>query len=75
MPVGADHVLVLLDPHCWFADLPPETKTYWAGLPRHPGRDFAARDVGEIRTEIMRVRPEASATRGWVVNSYLLRRP
>jgi precorrin-6A synthase len=75
LPVDAGDVLVMLDPHCSFSDLPPETEIYWGAYLGTPDEILLHGTVGEVGPEIVRVRTEASATRGWVMDSYLLRRP
>jgi precorrin-6A synthase len=74
-PTEADDVLVMLDAHCSFADLAPETEIYWGAYLGTPDEILLSGTVGGIGPEIERVRAEAREAKGWIMDTYLLRRP
>jgi len=75
MPDGVDDVVVMLDAHATFATLPP------AGIDIYWGAYLGTRDellvcgpLAEVAEEIARVREEARRRKGWMFDTYLLRR-
>jgi precorrin-6A synthase len=74
-PTEADDVLVMLDAHCSFADLAPETEIYWGAYLGTPDEILLSGTVGGIGPEIERVRAQAREAKGWIMDTYLLRRP
>ena len=74
-PTEADDVLVMLDAHCSFADLAPETEIYWGAYLGTPDEILLSGTVGGVGPEIERVRAQAREAKGWIMDTYLLRRP
>jgi precorrin-6A synthase len=75
MPVEADDVVVMLDAHCSFAGLPGDTEIYWGAYLGTPDELLLSGTVGSVGPEIQRVRAQARADKGWIMDTYLLRRP
>jgi precorrin-6A synthase len=71
----ADDVVVMLDPGTAFAALPPEgVEIYWGAYLGTPQEILISGPLGEVAPEIARVRAEARERRGWIFDTYLLRR-
>ncbi|HEY3941136.1 MAG TPA: precorrin-6A synthase (deacetylating) [Acidimicrobiales bacterium] len=73
---GVDDVaVVMLDPRCSFQDLDdPDTTIYWGAFLGTPDETLIAGTIGERGEEIKRVRSEGRARKGWMFDTYLLRR-
>ncbi|HEX5659759.1 MAG TPA: precorrin-6A synthase (deacetylating) [Polyangiales bacterium] len=68
-------VIVMLDGECAFKQLPGEDYDIWWGA--YAGSDdelLRAGRLSELSEEIERVRAAARAQRGWIMDTYLLRR-
>jgi precorrin-6A synthase len=74
-PAEADDVLVMLDSDCTFARLDGDVDIYWGAYVGTPDEILVAGRVADVAEEIERVRREARERKGWVMDSYLLRRP
>ena len=74
-PAEADDVLVMLDSDCTFAGLDGDVDIYWGAYVGTPDEILVAGRVADVADEIRRVRREARERKGWVMDSYLLRRP
>ena len=75
MPADVDDVVVMLDGHAAFADLPdPDLDIHWGAYLGTPDEILVAGDLAAVRDEIVRRRAEARARKGWVMDVYLLRR-
>jgi precorrin-6A synthase len=74
-PNEADDVLVMLDSDCTFARLDGDVDIYWGAYVGTPDEILVAGRVADVADEIQRVRREARERKGWVMDSYLLRRP
>jgi precorrin-6A synthase len=75
-PAEADDVVVMLDAHCSFkyvADA--DTEIYWGAYVGTDDEILVAGKLGDVAEEIERVRSEARARKGWIMDTYLLRRP
>jgi precorrin-6A synthase len=70
----ADDVLVMLDSGCAFADLDEDLDIYWGAYVGTEDEILVAGRVAEVADEIRRLRTEARERKGWVMDSYLLRR-
>jgi precorrin-6A synthase len=71
----ADDIVVMLDASCAFrrfADAPMDI--YWGAYIGTPDEILVAGGVAEVMDEIERVRAEARARKGWIMDTYLLRR-
>jgi len=74
-PDGGETVAVMLDGECAFQTLDPAGFWIWWGA--YLGMDqqlLRAGPVAEIGGEILRIRAEARARHGWIMDTYLLRR-
>jgi precorrin-6A synthase len=70
-----DDVVVMLDRACAFADLPAgDIDIYWGAYLGTPDEILIAGPLGEVAAEIVRVRREARERKGWIMDTYLLRR-
>ena len=70
-----DDVVVMLDGDCAFKTVQDERRRHLLGrLCRHRGRDPGLGQVAERSAEIERVRAEARERKGWIMDTYLLRK-
>jgi precorrin-6A synthase len=76
LPDGLDDVVVMLDGDCSFTtvDHPEEYDVYWGAYLGTGDEILVAGNLGELSDEIERVRGEARADHGWIMDTYLLRR-
>jgi precorrin-6A synthase len=75
-PAEADDVLVMLDADCTFTRLAdPDIQIYWGAYLGTPDEILVAGRLGDVAGEIVRLRAQARARKGWVMDTYLLRRP
>ena len=75
LPPNAPDVVVMLDAHCAFAALRDEpVDIYWGAYLGTPDEILVAGAVGEVADEIVRVRAQARERKGWIMDTYLLRR-
>jgi precorrin-6A synthase len=76
LPTNAPDVVVMLDAHCAFRSVATEDlQIYWGAYLGTPDEILLAGPVVEIADDIERVRAEARARKGWIMDTYLLRRP
>lgn len=70
-----DDVVVMLDAGCAFADL-PETGVdiFWGAYLGSPDEVLVAGDLAAVKGEIVAVRARERARKGWIMDTYLLRR-
>jgi len=74
-PDGADDVVVMLDGSCAFTHLDPAGITiYWGAYLGTPDEILVSGPLAEVAGEIQRVRAEARTRKGWMFDTYLLRR-
>jgi precorrin-6A synthase len=72
---GANDVVVMLDAHCSFLNLDDRDATiYWGAYLGTEDEILIAGTIAERGEEIRRVRDEVRARKGWVFDTYLLRR-
>ncbi|MFC1420507.1 precorrin-6A synthase (deacetylating) [Streptacidiphilus cavernicola] len=71
-----DDVAVMLDAHDAYAGLaePDAFTIYWGAYVGTPDELLLSGPVGEVAPTIQRVRAEARARKGWIMETYLLRR-
>jgi precorrin-6A synthase len=73
LPHDADDVLVMLDADCAFSRF-PELDIYWGAYVGMDDEILVAGRVRDVAGEIRRRRAEARERKGWVMDTYLLRR-
>jgi precorrin-6A synthase len=75
-PRDADEVIVMLDADCRFSRFASEDiDIYWGAYVGTDDEILVSGRVAEVADEIRRVRRDARARKGWVMDTYLLRRP
>lgn len=75
-PADADDVVVMLDAGCAFQEVDDdETEIYWGAYVGTQDEILVAGRLCDVAGEIVRVRAEARERKGWVMDTYLLRRP
>lgn len=75
MPEGTDDVVAMLDGHQTFASIDPEgLDIYWGAYLGSPDQILIHGDLATVREEILRVRAEAVERKGWIFDTYLIRR-
>jgi precorrin-6A synthase len=74
-PAEADDVVVMLDADCTFKSLAPEgLDIYWGAYVGTEDELLVSGALDEVADEIERTRSEARARKGWIMDTYLLRR-
>jgi precorrin-6A synthase len=74
-PPGCDDVVVMLDGDNSFRHIDPAGVTiYWGAHLGRPHQLLVSGDLGTVAGQIVERRAEAKARRGWVMDTYLLRR-
>jgi precorrin-6A synthase len=75
-PADADDVVVMLDRGCSFKELDGESEIdiYWGAYVGSEDELLVAGELSSVADEIERLRGEARARKGWIMDSYLLRR-
>jgi precorrin-6A synthase len=75
MPEGTDDVVAMLDGHQTFASIDPKgLDIYWGAYLGSPDQILIHGDLATVREEILRVRAEAVERKGWIFDTYLIRR-
>ncbi|OLM32507.1 Precorrin-6A synthase [Pseudonocardia sp. Ae717_Ps2] len=78
MPDDVDDVVVMLDGRTAFATLPAEQHRelhiYWGAYLGTADELLVAGPLDEVADEILKVRAEARERKGWIMDTYLLRR-
>ena len=75
MPRDVDDVVVMLDGRTAFATLPDtDLEIFWGAYLGTPDEILVDGDLHAVRDEICRRRAEARARKGWIMDTYLLRR-
>ena len=68
-------IVVMLDAGCAFRRFAGQpVDIYWGAYLGTPDELLVAGDVGDVADEIERVRAEARERKGWIMDTYLLRR-
>lgn len=74
-PTDVDNVVVMLDGRCSFAEIDPAGLTiYWGAYLGSADEILVTGPLAEVADHIGQVRAEARARRGWMFDTYLLRR-
>jgi precorrin-6A synthase len=75
LPDGIDDLVVMLDGDCAFKVIDStDTDIYWGAYLGTPDEILIAGDLREVGNNIERKRAEAKARKGWVMDTYLLRK-
>jgi precorrin-6A synthase len=75
LPPGVDDVVVLLDGDQAFADLPDtDLDIFWGAYLGSPDEVLVHGDLHQVKGDIQRLRAEHRARKGWIMDTYLLRR-
>ncbi|HRA74729.1 MAG TPA: precorrin-6A synthase (deacetylating) [Propionicimonas sp.] len=75
LPDGIDDVVVMLDGRQTFASIDPTgLDIYWGAYLGSADEILISGELEEVRDQITRVRAEAAARKGWMFDTYLLRR-
>ncbi|MFE7071400.1 precorrin-6A synthase (deacetylating) [Streptomyces sp. NPDC057620] len=77
LPEGVDDVVVMLDAHQTFqryADSGEDIDIYWGAYLGTPDEILASGPLAETAPRIVALRAEARARKGWIMDTYLLRR-
>jgi precorrin-6A synthase len=70
-----DNTVVMLDGDCVFTEIDEDdVHIYWGAYLGTPDELLISGPVTEVASEIVRVRAEARERKGWVMDTYLLRR-
>ena len=65
--------VVMLDGDCAFLGCPPDTRIWWGAYLGTPDEVLLHGTVGEVGARIAKVRADARARHGWIMDTYLLR--
>lgn len=65
--------VVMLDGDCSFRACPPQTRIWWGAYLGTPDELLVSGTVGEAGELIAKMRAEARARHGWIMDTYLLR--
>jgi precorrin-6A synthase len=74
LPPDARDVVVMLDSNVAFTGLDGEWEIYWGAYLGTPDEILISGRLAEVAGEIVRVRAEARSRKGWMFDTYLLRR-
>ena len=69
----AGSAVVMLDGDCAFRSCPPETRIWWGAYLGTPDELLVSGTVGEVGERIVKLRADARAAHGWIMDTYLLR--
>jgi len=70
-----DDIVVMLDGHCTFREVPPEdVEIYWGAYLGSESELLVAGKLADVADEIVRLRSEARRQHGWIMDTYLLRK-
>jgi precorrin-6A synthase len=75
LPNNIDDVIVMLDADCSFKMIDdPNIDIYWGAYIGTEDEILVAGNLRELMQDIERIRAEAKARKGWVMDTYLLRK-
>ncbi|MFC4947555.1 precorrin-6A synthase (deacetylating) [Pseudonocardia sp. GCM10023141] len=75
IPAGIDDAVVLLDGRTAFAELPDaDLDIFWGAYLGTADEVLVSGDLQERKAEICRIRADRRAAKGWIMDTYLLRR-
>ncbi len=75
IPEHCDDVVVMLDASCSFTGVDPGTEIYWGAYLGTKDEILLSGTVRDVGDQIQAARSEARARKGWIMDTYLLRRP
>jgi precorrin-6A synthase len=75
MPDRCDDVVVMLDASCSFTAVDPGIEIYWGAYLGTKDEILLSGTVRDVGDQIQAVRAQARARKGWIMDTYLLRRP
>ncbi|MEY9835161.1 precorrin-6A synthase [Streptacidiphilus sp. EB103A] len=75
LPEGVDDLVVMLDAHQSFAGLDPELEIFWGAYIGTADEILVSGRLAEVAERILALRAEARTRKGWIMDTYLLRRP
>ena len=73
-PEDVDDVVVMLDAHNSFTGVDDDVHIYWGAYVGTPDELLVEGPVGEVGARIVAARAEARERKGWIMDTYLLRR-
>ncbi|HWO68728.1 MAG TPA: precorrin-6A synthase (deacetylating) [Umezawaea sp.] len=73
-PEDVDDVVVMLDAHNSFTGVDEDVHVYWGAYVGTPDELLISGPVGEVAERIVATRAEARERKGWIMDTYLLRR-
>ncbi len=74
-PENCDDVVVMLDASCAFSGIAaPGVQIYWGAYIGTKDEILVSGPLSDVADEIRAVRAEARARKGWIMDTYLLRR-
>ncbi|SDG01920.1 precorrin-6A synthase [Sinosporangium album] len=74
-PGDVDDLVVMLDAHNTFAELDdPDLEIFWGAYLGMPDEILISGPVRQVAEQIVAARSEARARKGWIMDTYLLRR-
>ncbi|MGO3934024.1 precorrin-6A synthase (deacetylating) [Rhodopseudomonas pseudopalustris] len=74
-PLGGESVVVMLDGEQAFTRIDPEVEIFWGAYLGTKEQLLIAGKLGEVADKIASTREAARHSNGWIMDSYLLRRP
>ena len=74
-PSNADSVVVMLDGQNAFKSVDQELEIYWGAYLGTEDEILVSGRLREVAAEIERIREEARERKGWIMDTYLLRKP
>lgn len=72
---GQGNAVVMLDGELAFMGLDPDLSVYWGAYLGTSDEILVAGRLGDVADEIVKRRAEARARKGWIMDTYLLKRP
>jgi precorrin-6A synthase len=76
MPAGLDNIVVMLDGDCAFRHIrDDDVLIYWGAYLGTPDELLISGPVTTVGPQIEQLRAQARARKGWIMDTYLLRRP
>ncbi|MEV0717996.1 precorrin-6A synthase (deacetylating), partial [Asanoa sp. NPDC050611] len=75
MPTDVDDLVVMLDSRNAYREVEGDVDIYWGAYLGTPDEILRAGRLADVKDEIDGVRAAARARKGWIMDTYLLRRP